>query len=134
MRICSCPLAHFARSPSSALTPVPCPLAPLPAPQVYCNGKRVPIKSFQDYVDLYLGPKDGGVPRVYERFSDRWEVCFATTDGQMNQVCGAGRPCEAGQGRRAAGQGEGEAGLWQLGGRRPERGWVVAVEECCVGA
>lgn len=54
---------------------------------MYLNGKRVPIKSFQDYVELYLGPKDGGVPRVYERVSDRWEVCIATSDGQLNQVC-----------------------------------------------
>lgn len=26
----------------------------------------------QDYCDLYLGPKDSGVPRVYERVNDRW--------------------------------------------------------------
>lgn len=25
--------------------------------QVYYNGERLPIKSFQEYVDLYLGPK-----------------------------------------------------------------------------
>ncbi|GAB4817907.1 hypothetical protein N2152v2_004953 [Parachlorella kessleri] len=54
--------------------------------KVYLNGKKVPVKSFQDYVDLYLGPKDTGVPRVYERINDRWEVCISTTDGQLNQV------------------------------------------------
>lgn len=58
---------------------------------MYYNGKKVPIKSFQDYCEQYLGPKDTGVPRVYERFSDRWEVCIATTDGQMNQVCAGER-------------------------------------------
>lgn len=40
---------------------------------------------------MYLGPKESGVPRVYERVSDRWEVCVATTEGQFNQVrAGAG--------------------------------------------
>ncbi|KAL4420378.1 hypothetical protein ABPG77_002318 [Micractinium sp. CCAP 211/92] len=54
--------------------------------KVYYNGTRLKCKTFQEYVELYLGPKDGGVPRVYERFSDRWEVCIATTEGQFNQV------------------------------------------------
>ncbi len=44
------------------------------------------MKTFQEYVDLYLGPKDTGAPRVYEKFSDRWEVCISTTDGQFDQV------------------------------------------------
>lgn len=54
--------------------------------QVFLNGTRLPIKSFSDYVDLYLGPKDDGVPRVYERVNDRWEVCISATDGQFQQV------------------------------------------------
>jgi DNA topoisomerase II len=54
--------------------------------KVYFNGDRLPIKDFQSYVDLYLGPKDSGVPRVYERFSDRWEVCVAAADGAFSQV------------------------------------------------
>lgn len=40
--------------------------------QVYLNGEKLPVKSFQDYCDLYLGPKDAtGVPRTYERVNDR---------------------------------------------------------------
>ncbi len=62
--------------------------------QVYYNGKKVPIKSFQDYVDQYLGPKDTGAPRVYEKVNDRWEVCISTTDGQMNQVRRACNACD----------------------------------------
>lgn len=38
---------------------------------MFLNGTRIAIKSFQEYVDLYLGPKDNGVPRIYERFSER---------------------------------------------------------------
>lgn len=54
---------------------------------MYYNGTRLKCKTFQEYVELYLGPKDGGVARVYERFSDRWEICIASTEGQFNQVC-----------------------------------------------
>lgn len=54
--------------------------------KVYYNGERLPIKSFQEYVDLYLGPKENGVPRFCERFSDRWEVCISLTDGSAQQV------------------------------------------------
>jgi DNA topoisomerase II len=56
--------------------------------KVYLNGQRLPIKDFQSYIDLYLGPRseEGAVPRVYERFGDRWEVCVAATEGVFNQV------------------------------------------------
>lgn len=37
-------------------------------------------------MDQYLGPKDTGLPRIYERFNDRWEVCVSITEGQFNQV------------------------------------------------
>jgi DNA topoisomerase-2 len=53
---------------------------------VFYNGQRLKVKTFQEYVDLYLGPKEGGSKRVYERISDRWEVCIAPTEGQFNQV------------------------------------------------
>lgn len=43
---------------------------------MYLNGEKLPVKAFQDYCDLYLGPKDAtGVPRVYERVNDRWGDC-----------------------------------------------------------
>ena len=35
------------------------------------------INNFSNYVDLFLGPKIGGLPRVFERVSDRWEVAIA---------------------------------------------------------
>jgi DNA topoisomerase-2 len=60
---------------------------------VYLNGARLPVKSFSDYCELYLGPKDSGVPRIYERVNDRWEVCISATDGQFQQV---GRAAGAG--------------------------------------
>lgn len=54
--------------------------------KVYYNGARLAVKTFQDYVNLYLGPKDGGAPRVYERVGDRWEVIVSPTDGQFQQA------------------------------------------------
>lgn len=56
--------------------------------KVYLNGARLSIKSFPEYVERYLGPKEGGSARVYERFSDRWEICVSMTDGQFQQVGG----------------------------------------------
>jgi hypothetical protein len=56
-------------------------------PQVYLNGKQLPVKTFQDYCEMYLGDKVTGPPRVYERVNERWEVCVSPTDGQFQQVC-----------------------------------------------
>jgi DNA topoisomerase-2 len=53
---------------------------------VYLNNQRLNIKSFSEYIDLYLGPKESGPARFYERISDRWELCVSATDGQFNQV------------------------------------------------
>ena len=49
------------------------------------NGTKLPIKTFLDYVELYL--PDKSATRVYERFSDRWEVCVTPSDGQFQQAC-----------------------------------------------
>jgi DNA topoisomerase-2 len=56
--------------------------------KVFLDGERLKVKDFASYVDLYLGPKgaEGAPPRVYERLSDRWEACFAVSDGQFQQV------------------------------------------------
>ena len=44
--------------------------------KVLYNGETVPVKNFQQYIDLYIGTKDADKPetkRVYESASDRWE-------------------------------------------------------------
>lgn len=52
--------------------------------QVTLNGARVPVKTFQDYVNLYLGT---GTPRVYEKLGERWEICVSLAEqGQFQQV------------------------------------------------
>ena len=58
--------------------------------KVKYNGALVPVKHFQQYVDLYIGAKSAGssegggssVKRIYENPDPRWEyvVCLTTTD------------------------------------------------------
>jgi DNA topoisomerase-2 len=52
--------------------------------KVKYNGSPVPVRHFQQYVDLYIGAKggDNGVKRIYENPDPRWEyvVCLTTTD------------------------------------------------------
>ena len=52
--------------------------------KVKYNGSIVPVRHFQQYVDLYIGAKGGetGVKRIYENPDPRWEyvVCLTTTD------------------------------------------------------
>jgi DNA topoisomerase-2 len=54
--------------------------------KVKYNGQLVPVRHFQQYVDLYIGAKSGGdgaaVKRIYENPDPRWEyvVCLTTTD------------------------------------------------------
>jgi DNA topoisomerase-2 len=45
--------------------------------KVKYNSQIIPVKNFQQYVDMYIGPKDAA-PRVYEGDSDeRWEYAVA---------------------------------------------------------
>lgn len=51
---------------------------------VYLNGTKLPVKSFKDYVQLFVG-REGKV--IYEKVNDRWEVAVAANDsGQFQQV------------------------------------------------
>lgn len=46
--------------------------------KVKYNSQAVPIKNFQQYIDLYIGDKSS-VSRVYEESGDRWEYAVALT-------------------------------------------------------
>ncbi|KAI9089602.1 DNA topoisomerase [Phlyctochytrium arcticum] len=58
--------------------------------KVYLNDERIQIKNFKEYVKLYLESlfgEDGAKPTiVYECPDERWEICFAPSDGQFQQV------------------------------------------------
>ena len=44
--------------------------------KVYYNDELINIKNFQQYIDLYIGPKEEN-KRVYESCDDRWEIAVA---------------------------------------------------------
>ena len=44
--------------------------------KVILNGEKIPVKNFQNYIDLYLGGKTD-VKRIYEEGSERWEYAVA---------------------------------------------------------
>ena len=54
--------------------------------KVKFNGEILPIKHFQQYIDLYIGSK-GETKRIYEEGNDRWEyaVCVAPKE-EFTQV------------------------------------------------
>jgi DNA gyrase/topoisomerase IV subunit B len=44
--------------------------------KVNYNGETIPVKNFQQYIDLYIGTKDE-TKRVYEQSDERWEYAVA---------------------------------------------------------
>ncbi|KAJ2762850.1 DNA topoisomerase 2, partial [Coemansia nantahalensis] len=62
--------------------------------KVFLNGEAIPLRNFKSYVELFLlppvDPEDPAPAKktdiVYKKFSDRWEVAFAVSDGQFRQV------------------------------------------------
>lgn len=46
---------------------------------VWLNGEKLEYKTFERYVDLYLGSRTEH-PRVYEKVNDRWEIVASYTD------------------------------------------------------
>lgn len=53
---------------------------------VYFNDAKIPTKTFESYVDLFLGPKDGH-PRVFEACNERWEIVATYSENsQFEQV------------------------------------------------
>lgn len=54
---------------------------------VFYNDTRIPIRDFNQYTNLYLGPRGNGQKRVYCRVNDRWEVCATVSeDNEFQQV------------------------------------------------
>jgi DNA topoisomerase-2 len=60
------------------------------------NGAPIPVKNFQQYIDMYIGPKDGADAnkRIYESADSRWEYAVALAPSQeftqvsfVNGIC-----------------------------------------------
>ncbi|XP_045623508.1 DNA topoisomerase 2-alpha isoform X1 [Procambarus clarkii] len=58
--------------------------------KVFLNGKRIPVKNFKDYVDLYIKDKvddaDNPIKAMYENVNERWEVAVALSDKGFQQM------------------------------------------------
>jgi DNA topoisomerase-2 len=61
--------------------------------KVVYNGHTIPVKNFQQYVDLYIGPKTES-KRVYEQSDERWEYAVALSSNHefmqvsfVNGIC-----------------------------------------------
>nr|NVI79283.1 topoisomerase 2 [Cucujiformia] len=58
--------------------------------RVFLNGKKLPIKGFKDYVDLYLkdkvDEKDEPLKCAYEATNPRWEIAVAMSEKGFQQV------------------------------------------------
>jgi DNA topoisomerase-2 len=57
------------------------------------NGQIIPVKNFQNYIDLYIGGKTE-TPRIYEMANERWEYAVALSPTQeflqvsfVNGIC-----------------------------------------------
>ncbi|XP_046806449.1 DNA topoisomerase 2 [Lucilia cuprina] len=57
---------------------------------VYLNGKKLAVKNFKDYIDLYIkqDENEGGQPIkiVYEQCGERWEIACCPSDRGFQQV------------------------------------------------
>ncbi|KAL5006038.1 hypothetical protein ScPMuIL_017196 [Solemya velum] len=58
--------------------------------RVFLNGKRLPVKNFRDYVDLFIKDKtdEAGAPLkvVHEHVNDRWEVAITMSEKGFQQA------------------------------------------------
>lgn len=64
--------------------------------KVNLNGERLKVKNFKQYVDMYVAANSAAHTAegaavtkptvVYENAGKRWEVAFALSDGEFNQV------------------------------------------------
>ncbi|XP_012256449.2 DNA topoisomerase 2 isoform X2 [Athalia rosae] len=58
--------------------------------QVYLNGTKIPVKSFKDYVDLFVKGKEDDIGNalkvVYENCGPRWEVAITLSDKGFQQM------------------------------------------------
>ena len=50
--------------------------------KVYLNEKLIPVKTFRDYMELYL--KGSEKPKMFEIVSDRWQIGFTFSEGLFN--------------------------------------------------
>ncbi len=54
---------------------------------IFLNGKKLPIRNFEKYMELYIGTSKKEVPRVFEVVNNRWEIGACTSpNGSFQQI------------------------------------------------
>lgn len=54
---------------------------------IFLNDKKLPVRNFEKYMELYIGNNKKDVPRVYQEVNDRWEVGACTSpDGSFQHI------------------------------------------------
>ena len=54
---------------------------------IYLNDKKLPVRSFEKYMELYIGSNKKETPRVYQEVNDRWEIGACTSpDGTFQHI------------------------------------------------
>lgn len=66
--------------------------------QVHLNGKKLAIKSFQQYVGMYEGLEP---PAAFEKVNERWEIGVGPSDGQFTQISFVNSICTVKGGQHA---------------------------------
>ncbi|XP_034271655.1 DNA topoisomerase 2-alpha isoform X1 [Pantherophis guttatus] len=58
--------------------------------KVFLNGKKLPVKGFRNYVDMYIKDKvdetGNALKVIHEEVNDRWEVCLTMSERGFQQV------------------------------------------------
>ena len=54
--------------------------------KTFLNDKRIPIKTFKDYVGMVLQNREGSFPVAHQKVNDRWEVCVTVSNAGFQQV------------------------------------------------
>lgn len=54
--------------------------------KVFFNEQQIPVQGFEDYVTLYMGPKEAGLTRFHFKANDRWELVIGLSEGEFRQV------------------------------------------------
>ncbi|KAG0342768.1 DNA topoisomerase 2 [Podila humilis] len=54
--------------------------------KVFLNGERIKIKSFKEYIDMYLPEGEEKPKLIFDSPSERWEIACIPSDGQFQQV------------------------------------------------
>ncbi len=54
---------------------------------IYLNGKKLPVRNFEKYTELYIGSNKKEIPRVFETVNERWEIGACTSpSGTFQQI------------------------------------------------